>query len=138
MNTVTVREQFETVLLAEITELNGDITEEGLNMAIMEHIIEERVKADQLDREQLVEERLFSEEDTGKIEKNGVYIYNAYGEMGLVFDKYDTIADAVKAGLKLINATILCNGEIIEYDVLDSETAYYIDNKAGKVMLVSI
>lgn len=138
MNTVTVREQFETVLLAEITELNGDITEEGLNMAIMEHIIEERVKAAQLDREQLVEERLFSEEDTGKIEKNGVYIYNAYGEMGLVFDKYDTIADAVKAGLKLINATILCNGEIIEYDVLDSETAYYIDNKAGKVMLVSI
>lgn len=138
MNEVALREQFETVLLAEITELNGDITEEGLNMVIMEHIIEERVKAAQLDREQLVDERLFSEEDAGKIEKNGVYVYNAYGEMGLVFDKYDTIADAVKAGLKLINATILCDGEIIEYDTLDSETAYYIDNRAGKVMLVTI
>lgn len=138
MSELTLRKQFETVLLAEITELNGEITEEGLNMAIMESIIDERVKAAQLDREQLVDERFFSEEDTGKIEKNGVYIYNAYGEMGLVFDKYDTIADAVKAGLKLINATILCDGEIIEYDTLDSETAYYIDNRAGKVMIVNI
>ena len=138
MNELTLRKQFETVLLAEITELNGEITEEGLNMAIMESIIEERVKAAQLDREQLVEERLTSEEDTGRLEQNGVYIYNAYGEMGLVFDKYDTIADAVKAGLKLINATILCDGEIIEYDTLDSETAYYIDNRIGKVMVVNI
>lgn len=138
MSELALRKQFETVLLAEITELNGEITEEGLNMAIMESIIDERVKAAQLDREQLVDERFFSEEDTGKIEKNGVYIYNAYGEMGLVFDKYDTIADAVKAGLKLINATILCDGEIIEYDTLDSETAYYIDNRAGKVMIVNI
>lgn len=138
MNDLTLRKQFETVLLAEITELNGEITEEGLNMAIMENIIEERVKAAQLDREQLVEERLTSEEDTEKLEKNGVYIYNAYGEIGLVFDKYDTIADAVRAGLKLINATILCDGEIIEYDTLDAETAYYIDNRIGKVMLVNI
>lgn len=138
MSELTLRKQFETLLLAEITELNGEITEEGLNMAIMESIIEERVKAAQLDREQLVEERLLSEEDKGNIEKNGVYVYNAYGEMGLVFDKYDTIADAVKEGLKLINATILCDGEIIEYDVLDSETAYYIDNRAGKVMIVNI
>lgn len=138
MNELTLRKQFETVLLAEITELNGEITEGGLNMAIMESIIEERVKAAQLDREQLVKERLTSEEDTGKVEKNGVYVYNAYSEVGLLFDKYDTIAEAVREALKTINATILCDGEIIEYDVLDAETAYYIDNRVGKVMLVNI
>lgn len=138
MNELTLRKQFETVLLAEITELNGEITEEGLNMAIMESIIEERVKEAQLDREQLVKERLTSEEDTGKVENNGVYVYNAYSEIGLIFDKYDTIAEAVREALKTINATILCDGEIIEYDVLDAETAYYIDNRIGKVMLVNI
>lgn len=138
MNEFTLRKQFETVLLAEIKELNGDITEEGLNMAIMESILEDRVKAAQLDREQLVEERLTSEEDTGKVEKNGVYVYNAYGELGLQFDRYNTIADAVREALKTISSTILCDGEIIEYDVLDSETAYYIDNRIGKVMLVNI
>lgn len=138
MSELTLREQFETVVLAEITDLNGEITEEGLNMAIMESIIEERVKAAQLDREKLVEERLISEDDNGKIEKNGVYVYNAYSEVGLLFDKYDTIADAVREAVKTINATILCDGEIIEYDALDAETAYYIDNRVGKVMLVNI
>ncbi len=138
MNEFTLRKQFETVLLAEITELNGDITEEGLNMAIMESILEEKVKAAQLDREQLVKERLTSEEDTGKVEKNGVYVYNAYGELGLQFDRYNTIAEAVREALKTISSTILCDGEIIEYDVLDNETAYYIDNRIGKVMLVNI
>lgn len=138
MNELTLRKQFERVLLAEITELNGEITEEELNMVIMESIIEERAKKAQLDREQIVEARLTSKEDTGKVEKNGVYIYNAHGEMGLMFNRYNTIADAVRDGLKLINAAILCEGEIIEYDVLDDETAYYIDNRVGKVMLVNI
>lgn len=138
MNELTLRKQFERVLLAEITELNGEITEEELNMVIMENIIEERAKKAQLDREQIVEARLTSKEDTGKVEKNGVYIYNAHGEMGLMFNRYNTIADAVRDGLKLINAAILCEGEIIEYDVLDDETAYYIDNRVGKVMLVNI
>lgn len=107
-------------------------------MVIMESIIEERAKKAQLDREQIVEARLTSKEDTGEVEKNGVYIYNAHGEMGLMFNRYNTIADAVRDGLKLINAAILCEGEIIEYDVLDDETAYYIDNRVGKVMLVNI
>ena len=138
MNELTLRKQFERVLLAEITELNGEITEEELNMVIMESIIEERAKKAQLDREQIVEARLTSKEDTGKVEKNGVYIYNAHGEMGLMFNRYNTIADAVRDGLKLINAAILCEGEIIEYDVLDDETAYYTDNRVGKVMLVNI
>lgn len=138
MNRLTFRKQFETVLLSEITKLNGDITENELNRDIMESIIEEKVKAIQSNREQLVEERLTSEEDNEKVEKNGVYVYDAYNEVGLLFDRYNTIAEALREALKIINATILCDGEIIEYDVLDSETAYYIDKRVGKVMIVSI
>lgn len=130
--------QFETVLLARITELNGEITEEGLNMAILESILEDKINEANLDRESLVVERLDSEMDNEQVEKNGVYVYNAYDEMGLLFNKHSTIADAIREAISMINALVICNGEVIEYDTLDNDTAYYIDDRIGKVKIVNL
>lgn len=134
----SMRKQLETILLAEITELNGEITEEGLNMAIMESIIEERVKDAQINRESLVVERLYSEQDTENIEANGVFVYRANNIQDFVFNRHNTVADAVREAVKMINASVICDGEVMQYDTLDNETAYYIDNRVSKVMIVNL
>ena len=132
------RNEFEAAVLAELAEVNGDITEEELNMVIMENIIEDRINELLKNRENLVKERLYSTIDTEKTEENGAYVYNAHGELGLVFDKYDTIADAVRNAVNMINAKVICNGEVITYDTIDSNTAFYVDNRENKVMIVNL
>lgn len=130
---------FETVLLAEITELNGDITEEALNMAILESILEDRIKEiESSDKESLVKERLNSEIDTENTEANGAYVYNAHGENGLVFNKHETIADAVREAVKMINSSIICDGVVMPFDIIDNKTAYYIDDRINKVKIVNL
>lgn len=138
MSEWTMRKQIETVLLAEITKLNGETTEEALNMVIMESILEERLKEVKVNREALIQERLDSEIDNENTETNGVYVYNADSLESLIFDKYDTIADAVRAAIKMINATILCDGNIVNYDTIDNSTAYYIDERVNKVKIVNL
>lgn len=136
---MTVREQFERVLLAEITELNGDITEEGLNMEIARELLDDRIE--QLtfnNRDNLVAETLDSVKDTEQVEVNGAFVYKLDEKGNFIFEKYNTIADAVRKAIKMINADIICNGEVITYDELDSNTAYYIDDRINKVVMVDI
>jgi hypothetical protein len=132
------REQFEKVLLAEITELNGEITEEGLNMAIMESIIDDRIKELENNRESIIAERIDSEMDTEVEEKSGVYVYDATDATEFIFNRHSTVAEAVREAIRVVNALVLCHGEIIEYDSIDDKHAYYIDKKANKVKIVTI
>ena len=136
---MTFREQYEQVLFSEITHLNGDNTEEALNLMITQTIIEERIKEAELkDRNALVEAIFDSKLTDENVEPNGVYLYNGSSIENLLFERFDTIADAVRAGVKQINAKIIKDGDIITYDSLDSDTAYYVDDKKEKVMLVDL
>ena len=82
--------------------------------------------------------KLESEVDTGKKLDKGVFVYQNKSLLSLVFDKYDTMADAVKAAALLVNAIILYNGKEVVYDILSNKDAYYIDNDTNKVMLIEI
>lgn len=131
--------QFKTVLLAEITELNGNITEEELNMAIMENIFEEKLnKAQFEDKNAIVEDVLDGQIDNEEIEKNGAFVYGGSDKCDFFFKKFDTVADAVRCAINKINAKVICAGKIITYDTLDASTAYYVDNRKNKVMIVEL
>ena len=86
----------------------------------------------------LVEERLDSEIDIEKKEKNGAYVFRMESILDFDFDMFDTIADAIRAAVNSINAKVICNGREIVYDVIDDKTAYYIDEASDKMKLVNL
>lgn len=139
MRESTVYDLFETVVLAEITELNGNITEGGLNMMIMKEIVSDRTHEKELEcGKNMVSCIMDSEEDSEKEVKNGAYVYNAYNKEGLLFNRHNTIADAVREAVMMINAIVICNGKSIIYDTIDNETAYYLDDEDNKVKVVKL
>lgn len=123
-------------LFNEICALNGDITEKELNMEIVENILRERMQL--ADCSVLVEERLDSEIDIEKKEKNGAYVFRMESILDFDFDMFDTIADAIRAAVNSINAKVICNGREIVYDAIDDKTAYYIDEASDKMKLVNL
>lgn len=125
-------------LFNEICALNGDITEKELNMEIVENILRERMNEQLADCSVLVEERLDSEIDIEKKEKNGAYVFRMESILDFDFDMFDTIADAIRAAVNSINAKVICNGREIVYDVIDDKTAYYIDEASDKMKLVNL
>lgn len=125
-------------LFNEICALNGDITEKELNMEIVENILKERMNEQLADCSVLVEERLDSEIDIEKKEKNGAYVFRMESILDFDFDMFDTIADAIRAAVNSINAKVICNGREIVYDVIDDKTAYYIDEASDKMKLVNL
>lgn len=135
----TVREQLIQVIFAEITLLNGDNTEEDLNMVISRTIADEKLKNTKLvTNKSLIAEQLESEVDIEKIEPKNAWIYSEGTTESWLFDKFDTIADAVRAAVKMINTKVICEGKIVTYDTLSDTEAYYIDNRDGKVKLVNL
>ena len=103
-------------------------------------LISETIARENLEeiKKNLIAEQLDSELDTEQILSNGAYIYSYKSLSDWEFKRVDTIADAVREAVKLIDATILYNGNVITYDTINSESAYYIDNDAGKVKIVQL
>ena len=132
---ITLEEQLLQVIYVSVTRLNGLETEEELNMLISETIARENLEEI---KKNLIAEQLDSELDTEQILSNGAYIYSYKSLSDWEFKRVDTIADAVREAVKLIDATILYNGNVITYDTINSESAYYIDNDAGKVKIVQL
>jgi hypothetical protein len=130
----TVSMELEQILLVEITMLNGDNTEEDLNMAIAKEIMRDKLQQS----ESFIIERLDSEVDTADIKANGVYVYVGGLIEELFFERFDTVADAIKTAVNKIDAKIICDGNIITYDILSDTEAYYIDEEVGKVKLVEL
>ena len=76
------------------------------------------------------------EMDSNETLEKGVFVYCNNSLVDWSYERFDTIADAIKMAVKCINAYIICNGEIINYDALDENTAYYYSgNKMKLVML---
>ena len=104
-------------------------------MTIAKELVQERKKQSILTT---LITKLESEVDTGKKLDKGVFVYQNESLSSLVFDRYDTMADAVRAAALLVNAIILYNGKEVIYDILSNKDAYYIDNNTNKVMLIEL
>lgn len=132
---MTLESRVLQVLFKNVTVLNGEETEEDLNMLISEKIVQNNL--DEI-KKNLVVEQLSSEMDTEKLEDTGVFIYKYESLDNWKFTKHNTIADAVRAAIKDINVTIIYKGEVVTYDTLDSKSAYYIDNSCNKIKIVNL
>lgn len=117
----TLKEELVQVLFEEISEINGDSTEEELNMDITRMIVEERLKTFNF------VEKLRTETDDRAAKPYGVWVYAANSVDNLVLDMFTTVAEAVKAAVRLIDAKIVCEGKLLTYDALNDNEAYYID-----------
>ena len=117
----TLKQELVQVLFEEISELNGDSTEGELNMDITRMIVEERLKTFNL------VEKLKTEHDDKTDKPHGVWVYAANSVDNLVLDVFNTVAEAVKTAVKMIDAKIVCEGKLLTYDALNDNEAYYID-----------
>jgi len=84
--------------------------------------------------EKLTMEVIQIEEEVEQVVENGVYVYKLEN---FIFEKYNTIADAVRRALE-IDAMVLLNGEEIKYDKLSTNKAYYIDNVDKRIIGVRL
>lgn len=136
---MTVKEQLVRVLFFQVTEINGDSTEEDLSMEISKALVEDNIRKAGLENEEAFSvETIEAEYDTEEIELNGAYVYSGKTMENWEFNRYKTIADAVRAAIHMIDAKIICNGNIIIYDSLNDEQAYYIDEFENTIKIVNL
>lgn len=115
------------IIFAEIKILNGENTEEALIMSISEQIMTD-----------------ISKEKTSEIDKlnedinEGAWVHANSSLEDWVFERYDTIEEAIKHAVKMVNAQIISNGQLVMYDALSDKEAYYLDNLENKLKVVAI
>lgn len=131
----TVQEQIKQIIFKRVRELNGKNTEEDLSMVITEKLLSDRFSVEEFKKNIKI---VNGEPDEGKIELNGAWVYKDDIMGDWIFEKFDTIADAIRAAVTHINAMVLCNGEEINFDAINDTTAYYIENNTGKVKVVNL
>lgn len=76
--------------------------------------------------------------DQENIEINGAWVYRDETVASWIFKKYDTIADAIRHAIKEINTIVICDGNIVEFDRLNENQAYYVDNRTNEVKVVEL
>lgn len=123
------------VLFSEITLLNGETTEEDLNMLISEEIASDRLSCDTMEVYDEAEGIVSTEELNSS---DSVYVYIENGLEDWSFDEYNNIDDAIRAATLSINAKVICKGQVIKYDIISDKEAYYIDNETGEAKVVKL
>jgi len=132
--TKTERKQF----ISELLNLGRHIEEED---TYMENIVTERVDTYsecKRDGYSLKYQLFDSEIDTEEKEDVPVYVYDGSSIAGLTFKEFSTIADAVRFAIKSSDSKVLLNGEIVDFVKCSDNTAYYIDDRAGKLKIVAL
>ena len=137
---ITLKEQFEQMIYERASELNGCDTEEELNMEISKLITKDKLSnavivdsrtvrgyivADR-NRQRHLHKSMKSLESVGSSTEQA-WVYRDESENDWIFKKYESIKDAVRAALTEINTTVICNGNVIDFDRIDDYRAYYID-----------
>lgn len=102
-------------------------TEEGLRM-----IISRKVASRALEKSQVVDNT------DEQVVKNGAWVYENEEDGKWIFERYNTIEQAVRRAVNLINAKVICDGEIIKYDTFDANEAYYVDRYTNEVVFMKI
>jgi hypothetical protein len=136
-----MEEQILKFLITNVKILNGENTEEELNMAISKKILKEKVKKNEVICRDFGDgciKTYKQEEDKGDAIETGAWVYSGGILDSWVFDRHDTIAGAIKQAVRMINASVLIRGKALKYDTLDGETAYYVDEESNTVKTVRI
>ena len=131
---ITARESIKQVIFERVLAINGFETEEALVSMITEEIKKD-VKVNKLfEQAGILAYEIPAIKDEEAIESKGVYLYCNNSLLDWTYERYETIADAIREAVKYFDAYIICNGEIIDYDALDDNTAYYYDNNCMKLV----
>lgn len=129
------KKQLIRIIAKQVSELNGEVNTEDLNMTIAKTIVNEKFKNSTfMDNVQILK----GEKDNGIVYKNKVWVYRDGIDKSWVFEGFNTIAEAINKAVKLVNSVILLNGEELLFDMFDDNTAYYIEHNTGKVKVVDI
>jgi hypothetical protein len=139
-NLTDLKQQLTQVLFQEVAELNQDETsdEEGLYMIIAQELAEERISNSEIANQIKLESEVIElRDDENERVQEGVWVYAPGNAVTWQFERYETIADAVRAAIHMINAVVLYKGEKIVYDSLDEKKAYYIDKKTKSAMIIA-
>lgn len=141
---MTAGNYLEQVVLERVSLINGlnietTETEEALITMIAKRVLENSRVNTLLEKHGVIAYNVDSSElkEIERCKDNGVYVYCSNSIIDWTFNKHDTIDDAVRDAVKRINAYIILNGEIIKYDALDDNTAYYYD-KENNMRLVRL
>jgi hypothetical protein len=141
-----LKQQLTQVLFKEVAELNSnsseaaDVNEDegGLYMIIAQELAERKIEnAVITDQMKLMTETIDVVQDTNETVEKGVWVYAPGNAITWQFNRYSTIADAVRAAIRMINAVVLYNGEKIIYDSLDEKKAYYIDMRTKEARIIA-
>lgn len=111
-------ETLQKVVYEKLKEINT-MAEEGL----IEMMTTEAMK-------EINVQKSFNTGKARKKTKNGkaAYVYASKSILDWEYDKFNSIEDAVRRALGYLDAYVICDGEIIKYDVIDENTAYYYNN----------
>lgn len=96
--------------------LDGVDIEEELCMEISDNV---------LDR--VMEISKISDNTTKNIVGHGAWVYSNGIEYPWIFERYDTIEDAVRRAVGLIGASVVFNGKIVRYNTVENNMVYYIN-----------
>lgn len=141
---MTAGNYLEQAVLERVSLINGlnietTEAEEALITMIAKRVLENSRVNTLLEKHGVIAYNVDSSElkEIEKCKDNEVYVYCSNSIIDWTFNKHDTIDDAVRDAVKRINAYIILNGEIIKYDALDDNTAYYYD-KENNMRLVRL
>ena len=121
-------------VVSNVQRINED-TEEGLDMAIAENLMKDKIKT--LNNERIIDSVLVGEADTDDRNIIEVYVYNYNSITDWTFNRFETISDAVRDAVKNLHSTILFKGNPVVFDIINNEKAYYID-ESNRMKIVSI
>lgn len=128
----TLQKELVAAAFVKINNANTEDTEEDLNMYISEKIIERKFDKRFKDGIQILNVK----QDDFKNVPNGAWVYSM-SDSDWVFERYDSIGEAVKRAINIVDSMVICNGKEIAFDAFDDKHAYYI-NEAGDAIMVAL
>lgn len=117
-------------ILLVLEMINGENTDNELNEAIYESAIRPNLKL------------VYPCKNSVTRDKNDfsqwVWVYTNTSIENLSMKAFETVEEAISAAVRTINSYVLYRGNVVEFDTIDDNTAYYIDNSTRAKKLVSI
>ena len=131
---MTLERQLGHVIFERVSDINGFDMEEALMSMITERV-KTSCNVNKVLAKAGIEAYTVPVEDASneKVEK-GVYVYCSQSILDWTYERFDTIADAIRTAVRMFDAYIISNGNIIKYDALDDNTAYYYENNIMKLV----
>lgn len=131
---ITLERQLEAVIREVVKESNIEL-DKVLQDEIVKNIVSKRLQSmSKVETYKIEGFKVKSKKvlDISKIEPKGVWVYSEPTVEKWIFERYDTIEQAIKAAIMYIgDVKIICDGEIINWDVVDNYRAVYEDTSCN-------